>query len=73
MTILHKELTEQQADYYRALEQTQRGGLDVTAWLVWFLDALNATLEQAQQSCTKFLVETDSGRNTLATNCALNR
>jgi Fic family protein len=47
LTILHKELTEQQADYYRALEQTQRGGLDVTAWLVWFLDTLNATLEQA--------------------------
>lgn len=43
------------ADYYRALEQTQRGGLDVTAWLVWFLDTLNATLEQAQQSRTHTL------------------
>ncbi|WP_338611078.1 Fic family protein [Aeromonas enteropelogenes] len=29
---------ERRADYYRALEQAQRGGLDVTAWLVWFLD-----------------------------------
>lgn len=43
------------ADYYRALEQTQKGGLDVTAWLVWFLDTLNVTLEQAQQSCTHAL------------------
>ncbi len=41
---------ERRADYYRALEQTQRGGLDVTEWLVWFLDTLNVTLEQAQQS-----------------------
>lgn len=46
---------EQQADYYRALEQTQRGGVDVTEWLVWFLDTLNVTLEQAQQSCTQTL------------------
>ncbi|RSM21198.1 DUF4172 domain-containing protein [Aeromonas salmonicida] len=46
---------ERRADYYRALEQTQRGGLDVTEWLVWFLDTLNVTLEQAQQSCTQTL------------------
>ncbi len=46
---------ERRADYYRALEQTQRGGLDVTEWLVWFLDTLNVTLEQAQQSCTHAL------------------
>ncbi|MFQ1891695.1 Fic family protein [Aeromonas veronii] len=39
------------AAYYRALEQTQRGGLDITPWLAWFLDTLNVTLEQAQQSC----------------------
>ncbi|MGL6263395.1 Fic family protein [Aeromonas jandaei] len=46
---------EHRADYYRALEQTQRGGVDVTEWLVWFLDTLNVTLEQAQQSCTQTL------------------
>jgi Fic family protein len=46
---------EHRADYYRALEQTQRGGVDVTEWLVWFLDTLNVTLEQAQQSCTHTL------------------
>ncbi|WP_324042256.1 Fic family protein [Aeromonas caviae] len=46
---------EQQADYYRTLEQTQRGGLDITPWLVWFLDTLNVTLEQTQQSCTHAL------------------
>ncbi|MGE6150358.1 Fic family protein [Aeromonas media] len=47
---------EHRADYYRALEQTQRGGLDVTEWLVWFLDTLNVTLEQAQQAITCTLV-----------------
>lgn len=33
--------------YYRILEQTQKGTLDVTAWLVWFLQILLAALEQA--------------------------
>ncbi|MEI4931661.1 Fic family protein [Aeromonas caviae] len=47
---------EHRTDYYSALEQAQRGGLDVTAWLVWFLDTLNVTLEQAQQAITCTLV-----------------
>ncbi len=46
---------EQRAVYYQALEQSQRGGLDITPWLVWFLDTLNVTLEKAQQSCTHAL------------------
>lgn len=37
----------QRADYYRILEQTQKGGLDITEWLVWFLDILDESLKQA--------------------------
>lgn len=47
----------QRADYYRVLEQVQKGSLDVTTWLVWFLDTLNATLEQARQTFTRTLVK----------------
>ena len=50
-------ILEQRTDYYRVLEQTQKGGLDITAWLVWFLDTLNATLEQAQQAITRTLAK----------------
>lgn len=50
-------ILEQRADYYRVLEQTQKGGLDITTWLVWFLDTLNATLEQAQQAITRTLAK----------------
>ena len=50
-------ILEQRAGYYRALEQTQKGGLDITAWLIWFLDTLNATLEQAQQAITRTLAK----------------
>lgn len=35
------------ADYYRILEQTQKGDTDITRWLVWFLDILDESLQQA--------------------------
>lgn len=31
-------------DYYNILEQTQKGDLDITAWLMWFLNCLNRAL-----------------------------
>jgi Fic family protein len=36
-------------DYYRMLERTQRGGLDVTAWQEWFLGCLLRAMEDSQQ------------------------
>lgn len=30
--------------YYGTLESTQRGGLDITEWLVWFLDTVSAAI-----------------------------
>lgn len=50
-------LFEQRTGYYRILGQTQRGSLDITPWLVWFLDTLNATIEQAQQAVTHTLAK----------------
>ncbi|KAA5974259.1 MULTISPECIES: Fic family protein [unclassified Pantoea] len=35
------------ADYYCILEQTQKGDTDITRWLVWFLDILDESLQQA--------------------------
>jgi Fic family protein len=32
-----RQISAERADYYAILERTQRGGLDVTDWLVWFL------------------------------------
>ncbi|MEE1925472.1 Fic family protein [Pseudomonas sp. 148P] len=40
-------ILERRQSYYRILEQTQKGTLDVTPWLVWFLQTLLAALEQA--------------------------
>ena len=35
------------AGYYRILESSQKGGLDITAWLQWFLQTLHDSLVQA--------------------------
>lgn len=34
-------------DYYRQLEASQRGSVDVTAWLAWFLACLEGALDDA--------------------------
>ncbi|WP_340617295.1 Fic family protein [Xenorhabdus entomophaga] len=37
-------ICERRKQYYEILEQTQRNGLDITDWMVWFLQTLNDTL-----------------------------
>src|SRR5690606_32117684 len=40
-------ILEDRAGYYRTLEASQKGSLDITAWLQWFLATLLKALEQA--------------------------
>lgn len=49
------EIRKQRKGYYEILEKTQKGGLDVTAWLDWFLDCLTSALLHAEQSVAKVL------------------
>lgn len=42
-------------DYYRMLESTQRGGLDVTLWQEWFLSCLCRAIEAAEQTLSSVL------------------
>lgn len=39
-------------DYYEVLERTQKGTLDVTDWLRWFLECLGRALTEAERSLT---------------------
>jgi Fic family protein len=41
------QIRSERADYYRVLEQTQRGTLDVTSWIEWFLGCLTRAIEGA--------------------------
>lgn len=40
-------ILEKRREYYQILEQSQRGTLDITAWLVWFLETLKESLHAA--------------------------
>jgi len=40
----------QRAEYYRQLESAQRGGLDITPWLAWFLACLDRTIQDADKA-----------------------
>lgn len=44
--------------YYEILERTQKGTMDVTAWLLWFLDSLQRAVDQAQQTLDAVLLKT---------------
>lgn len=41
--------------YYDILEQTQKSGLDITDWLVWFLQCLNEAMKAADESLSGVL------------------
>lgn len=51
-------ILEQRGDYYRALESAQRGSLDITSWICWFLDTLDYSIELALQVIDRSLAKT---------------
>ncbi|MFG5777442.1 Fic family protein [Comamonas sp. J-3] len=44
---LSAQIQRERKAYYEILERTQKGDMDVTAWLQWFLQALQQAIEQA--------------------------
>ena len=40
-------IAENRKAYYEILERTQKGGLDITEWLIWFLDCLENAVKKA--------------------------
>ena len=51
-------ILERRADYYRALGSAQKGTLDITSWLCWFLDTLDYSIELALQVIDRSLAKT---------------
>ena len=47
---LSAQILQQRESYYSVLERTQRNGLDVTEWLQWFLDQVEAAATAAEQT-----------------------
>jgi len=42
------QIREERGEYYDILERTQKGTLDVTPWMEWFLGCLTRAIERAQ-------------------------
>jgi Fic family protein len=55
---LSAQIQRERKDYYDILESTQKGTLDVTAWLAWFLGALHRAVESAQHTLDAVLAKT---------------
>lgn len=49
----------ERADYYDTLEFTQKGDLDVTAWMEWFLGCLGRAIDGAGDVLSAVLVKAD--------------
>lgn len=43
--------------YYEILEQTQKGDLDITEWLLWFLDCLTGALKATDHALAQVLTK----------------
>ena len=52
---LSAQIQRERKDYYDILERTQKGTMDVTQWLTWFLGTLNRAIESAHSTLEKVL------------------
>ena len=54
---LSAQIQQDRADYYAILERTQKGALDVTEWLLWFLNCLQRAIVRAEDTLSEVLVK----------------
>lgn len=48
-------IEKERSAYYTILERTQKGGLEVTDWLAWFIDCLDHALSEAKETLDSVL------------------
>lgn len=46
---LSSQIMAERDDYYAILEQTQKGGMDITPWLTWFLDCFGRSIHRSEK------------------------
>ena len=44
------EIRKERAKYYSILEETQKGNLDITDWILWYLDCLSRALKTSREA-----------------------
>jgi Fic family protein len=45
---MSSEIQQRRKDYYDILEATQKGDLDITGWLLWFLECLDGAIKRSE-------------------------
>ena len=56
---LSSQILKNKKDYYLLLEQSQKGNLDCTAWLLWFLEILKKAIIQSEEIIRVVLQKSD--------------
>ncbi len=52
---MSSQIRKERDDYYQILELTQKGAMDITNWMVWFLDCLGRAIEAADEAVTSIV------------------
>ena len=53
------QIRKERSDYYDMLERSQKGALDVSEWLAWFLDCFSRAIDGAETACEDVLRKAD--------------
>lgn len=56
---MSSQIRKERSSYYDMLEETQKGGLDVTDWLVWFLGCLSRAIDGSEATFANVLRKAD--------------
>jgi Fic family protein len=60
---MSSQIREDRTGYYQILESTQKDGMDVTEWLIWFLDCLGRASGKANELTAGVLAKEAFGRH----------
>ena len=52
------EILQRRNQYYDVLESTQNGNMDITDWLMWFLDTVERAIENADEKVSAIMEKT---------------
>lgn len=56
---LSGQIRRDRSSYYGSLERTQKGNLDITAPLLWFVECFSKAIDQAESACVSVLQKAD--------------
>lgn len=54
---MSSQIRKERSTYYDMLEQTQKGSLDITRWMTWFLECFTRAVDGAEETCSQVLAK----------------